>query len=255
MRKNKKNNFLINLLSVLICVYLCPILLSVSFAQEFTAKTLGNYGNVTVIEVTGNYDAKNPDGTINSVPRETIAKEFFNIHKDEYDFLVIFSNFDFQMPETEVKAFYLGVKNDAQGIGMPLFDNSNLFGSNGKLQGIIDMGNISTLVVDPLDPKLEETLSILAHEKMHRWGAHVRFKDSLGNISSALLGKDSDHWSFLLNSYGSVLYGNKWQDNGNGTFTSIAAQKYYSPLDLYLMGFNDRSQVPPMLLIEKKAAK
>ena len=29
----------------------------------------------------------------------------------------------------------------------------------------------------------------------------------------------------------------------------LAAEKYYSPLDLYLMGFYDKTQVPPMLLI------
>ncbi|MEM7828181.1 MAG: CARDB domain-containing protein, partial [Candidatus Aenigmatarchaeota archaeon] len=221
-----------------------------SFAQDYTAKFIGDYGNVTVMEVTGNYDANNPDGTINSTPREIIAKEFFKFHKDEYDFLVIFTNFDFKMPESDVKAFYLGIKNDTQGIGIPLFDNSALFGSNGKLQGIIDMGNISNLITDPLDPKFEETLYLLAHEMMHRWGAHVRFRDKAGNISSALLGRNGDHWSFLFNSEGSVLYGNKWQDNGNGTFTSIGVKKYYSSLDLYLMGFYDRFQVPPMLLIK-----
>ncbi|MEW6215865.1 MAG: hypothetical protein AB1478_11805, partial [Nitrospirota bacterium] len=219
----------------------------IASAQEFTAKTLGDYGNVTVMEVTGNYDAKNPDGSINAEPRQVIAKEFFKTHKDEYDFLVIFSNFDFQMPDAEARAFYLGVKNDIQGIGQQLFDNSALFGSNGKLQGTIDIGNISNIVTNPLDPEFEDTLSTLGHEQMHRWGAYVKFKDSNGNVSTVLLGKELSHWSFLLNSYGSVLYGNQWQDNSNGTFTSIGARKYYSPLDLYLMGFYEKSQVSPML--------
>lgn len=222
---------------------------SLSSAQDFTVKNIGDHGNVTVMEVTGNYDGKNSDGTINSVPREQIAKEFFSTHKDEYDFIVIFSNFDFRMPDANARAFYLHVKNDTNGIGKPLFDNSSFFGSDGKLQGIIDMGNVATLVTNPLDPKFEETLSILAHEQMHRWGAYVRFEDSNGNISASLLGKDDEHWSFLLNSYGSVLYGNYWCDNDDGTFTSKISRKYYSPLDLYLMGLYDRTHVPPMLLI------
>jgi len=70
------------------------------FSQDFTAKTIGDYGNVTVMEVTGNYDAKNPDGSVNDIPRQIIAKEFFKTHKDVYDFLVIFSNFDFEMPDS-----------------------------------------------------------------------------------------------------------------------------------------------------------
>jgi subtilase family serine protease len=235
------------LLIVIFVSFLTP---SFSFAQDFTATTVGDYGNVTVMEVTGNYNAINPDGTVNGEPREAIAKEFFRLHKDEYDFIVIFSNFDFQMPATEAEAFYLGVKNDTQGIGKPLFDYSDFFGSNGKLQGTIDMGNVSTLVTNPLNPKFEETLRLLSHEQMHRWGAYVKFKDANGNISTALLGKAEEHWSFLLDSYASVLYGNDWKDNGDGTFTSIAIQKYYSPLDLYLMGLNDKTQVPPMLLID-----
>ena len=254
----RKNNCLLSSLSAFICVNLRPILgfilffflSSVSFAQEFTATALGDYGNVTVMEVTGNYDAKNPDGTINDVPRQVIAKEFFRLHKDEYDFLVIYSNFNFQMPEAEAEAFYLHVKNDIQGIGLEIFDNTDLYGSSGKLQGTIDMGNITGLKVDPLDPDFEQTLSILGHELLHRWGAYVSFRDADGTISTALLGKDENHWSFLLNTDGSVLYGNDWQENGDGTFTSIGARRYYSPLDLYLMGFVDKSEVPPMLLID-----
>jgi len=235
-----------------VCVYLCLMIIllsSPSHAEDFTAKTLSDQGNITIMEVTGNYDAKKADGSDNNAPRQVIAKEFLKTHKDEYDFLVVYSNFDFQMPETEAKAFYVGVKNDTKGIGQQLFDVSTLFGSSGKLQGMVDMGNVSNIIADPLNPKFEDTLFLLSHEIMHRWGAYVKFKDANGNISTALLGRDLSHWSYLLNGYGSVLYGNQWQDNGNGTFTSLANMKYYSPLDLYLMGVYGKSQVPPMLLI------
>ncbi len=220
----------------------------------FMATSLGDYGNVTVMEATGNYNATNPDGTINDLPRQEIAKEFLRSHQDNYDFLVVLSNFDFTMPATEAKAFYLEVKNNVQGIGMQAFDNSALFGSNGKLQGTIDIGNLANLGVNPFDPaKLEETLDLLAHEQLHRWGAAVRFKNPDGTLNSALLGKDGTHWSYLLDSDASVLYGNDWQDNKNGTFTSTGGGKYYSNLDLYLMGLIDRTKVPQMMLIENAA--
>jgi hypothetical protein len=32
-----------------------------SYAQQATAMALGDFGNVTVMEVTGNYDVKNPE--------------------------------------------------------------------------------------------------------------------------------------------------------------------------------------------------
>jgi hypothetical protein len=216
---------------------------------KFGAKFVGDFGNVAVMEVKGNYDSNNPDGTINYLPRQEIAKEFIKNHADDYDFMIIFSNFDFAMPEAEAKAFYLGVKNDVQGIGKSIFDESASFGSN-KLQGMIDMGNISSKVSDPSDPRFEDTLATLAHEQMHRWGASVKFKDGSGNMSTALLGKDGAHWSYLLDSDASVMYGNDWQDNEDGTFTSTGKEGYYSALDLYLAGFYDKSQVPPMLLID-----
>jgi len=155
---------------VLILSLLIPTQL---FAADFTATSLADYGNVSVMEVSGSYDSKNPDGTVNSVPRKAIATEFFRTHKDEYDFLVVFSNFDFPMPDDgHAKAFYMGVKNDTQNIGITEFNFSQAFGStNEKLQGMVDMGNLRSLATDPMDPKFNETLYILSHEMMHRWSS------------------------------------------------------------------------------------
>lgn len=221
-----------------------------TLVPPFTVSTLGDYGNVTVMEVSGNYDAKNLDGMLNKYPRQEVAKEFLRTHQDSYDFFVVFSNFDFSMPDEVAKAFYLEVKNDTQGIGKFLFDDSAFFGSSSKLQGIIEIGNIANHTTNPADTNFEKTVATLAHEQMHRWGAYMKFRDAGGNISTALLGKDNAHWSFLLDSDGSVMYGNDWRDNGDGTFTSIGANKYYSPLDLYIMGIIDKTKVPQMLLID-----
>ena len=227
--------------------------ISHTHAQEFKAIGIENYGDITVMEVEGNYDAIRADGSINTLPREKIAKTFFETHPDSYDFLIIFSNFDFSMPEEEVVAFYCGVKNEVQGIGIPLFDNSENYGSDGKLQGTIDMGTIATIASDPLDTHFSFTMSTLSHEFLHRWAARVKFKKADGGVSAGLLGREGNHWSYLLDTGGSVLYGNRWRDNGNGTFTSRPGRKYYSTLDLYLMGLNGASEVPPMLLIENAA--
>lgn len=232
---------------------ICTLLLHLpAFAGEFTIGNIGDYGNVTVMEASGNYDADLPDGTSNAEPRQLIAQEFFKTHRDEYDFLVVFTNFSFRMPPDAV-AFHQGVKNDVRGIGKVLFDNSSLYGSNGKLQGTIDMGSMDAVCTDPLDHVFDFTLGTIAHEMLHQWSSYVKFRDWNGAVSNALLGEDGSHWSFLLDTKGSLEYGNQWRDNGNGTFTSVAAGKYYSPLDLYLMGMIDKSQVPPMLLIDNPA--
>lgn len=221
-------------------------------AQDVSARFLADYGNVTVMEVTGNFDQNTPDGTPNTAPRQAIAKEFFRTHKDEYDFVTIFTNFDFTMRPDAI-AFYNHIKNDVRGIGQQIYDNSALYGSNGKLQGTIDMGNLLKLANNPLDPKFDFTTDVMIHETLHRWGAYVKFRDWNGTTSEALLGNEKSHWSFLFDSGGSTHYGNKWRDNGDGTFTSTAVRKYYSPMDLYLMGMIDKSKVPPTLLIDNPA--
>jgi hypothetical protein len=205
------------------------------------------------MQVTGNYNALNADGSINALPRQMIAKEYFKNHADSVDFLVFLSTFDFTTPEVGAMAFYTGVKNDTQGINQPIFDNTALYGSQGILQGTIDLGNVTTLAAAPYGTQLDQTLTVLNHEMMHRFGAYVRFKNADGTLNTSLLGKDSAHWSYLLDTKGSVMYGNGWNNNGDGTFTSTSARSGYSPLDLYLMGMIDKTQVPPMLLINNPA--
>ena len=218
----------------------------------FTVKNLGDSGDIAIMAVTGNYDGKNADGTINVLPRQEIAKEYFKTH-GEKDFLVLVSSFDYLLPEPGAKGFYLGVRNDVQGIGQTLFDNSALFGGAGRVQGTIDLGNVTALAAASSGPLLDETVTVLNHELMHRYGAYVRFKNQDGTLNTALLGKDGSHWSYLLDTQGSFMYGNGWRDDKNGAFTSTAKMSLFSPLDLYLMGMIPKGQVPPMLLIESAA--
>lgn len=219
--------------------------------------TVADRDRVTVMQLAGIYDHQPPSNLAYEVEiRKAIAREYFRTHEDDVDFLVTISRFAYDLGSdvaggSRVGGRYYGVKNDVSGIGMDLFDLSADFGSSGRLQGYIDIGPLSALVTNPSDPKFESSLGVLAHEVLHRWGAGVRFRDGDGSTSSALLGRDGRHWSFLLDSHNSVLYGNDWQDNGNGTFTSVGRSRaFYSPLDLYLMGFLDKTQVPPLTLIQ-----
>lgn len=219
---------------------------------QFTAKTIGYSGNVTVMETIGNYDAKNPDGSINDQPRQAIAREYFKAHGD-VDFLVYLSTFDYAMCQPTALGFYNTVRNETLGINQPIMNISAAYGSSGMIQGTIDMGNVTSFASNPYGPKLEEVLNTLGHELMHRFGAFVRFKNPDGTLNTGLLGKDGSHWSYLLDTQGSLMLGNAWKDNGDGTFTSSTNREIYSPLDLYLMGMIPKEQVPPMLLIDNPA--
>lgn len=210
---------------------------------DFSAQTLKNLSDITVMEVQGDFDVASLNSVDCSLTRAAITKEFYKTHPDSYDFIVIFSNFNFQMP-----VFTAGGK---QHTALAFYSPVNsAYGSKGRLQGTIDMGNVLSLASDPMAPAFTETMNTLSHELLHRWAAYVRYKDKSGASSDALLGLNNSHWSYLFNTKGSLQYGNNWQDNGNGTFTALAGDKYYSPLDLYLMGMIGKADVPPMFLID-----
>ncbi len=228
-------------------------------APPINARTIEDRDHVTVMELSGGYD-RQPEASraYEENIRKAVARELLRQHQDDYDFIVSFTGFPFNLGSdeegTRVGGRYYAIKNDVQGIGQAEFDRSAEWGSAGRLQGYIDMGALGSLVTDPSDPGFETTLSTLSHEVAHRWSAHLRFQNADGTPNSSLLGAQGAHWSFFLQSHNSVLYGNDWRDNGNGSFTSVGrSRSYYSPLDLYAMGVIDRSEVPPFFLIENAA--
>ena len=210
------------------------------------AQWVRDAGRVSVVSYDGDYD-RSVAGAPNLSPRMAVASEFLADHADAYDFVVTFTGFDFDLDSAA--AFHLGVRNDVEGIGLDLFDQSGPFGSEGVLRGYVDAGPLDRLEADRLDPGFEQTLALLLHELMHQWGGYVEFDDG-GAPSSVLRQSDGRHWSFLLDSDASVLYGNDWLDNGDGTFTAGSSLRSLSPLDLYLAGILGAGEVADFLLLE-----
>ena len=207
--------------------------------------------DITVIAMDGNYDRDLPDGTPNVEPRTEVAKAFLRSHADNYDFIVVFSNFEYETKDA--LAFHIGAQNKVSGLGKDLFDDTAEFGSKGKLQGYIDMAAMSRYNLNPYSSGFDLVLQVFAHEFLHQWGSYAKVRGADGTLSDVLIGKDGAHWSFLLDSGASVEYGNQWQDNGNGTFTSVGSRQFYSPLDLYLMGMMKKEEVPPFFVIDSPA--
>jgi len=69
-------------------------------------------------------------------------------------------------------------------------------------------------------------------------------------VSEALLGRDSVHWSFFVDSDASVMEGNDIADLGGGSFRTVAAVRRFSPLDQYAMGLVAESDVPAFFYVE-----
>ncbi|QQR75320.1 MAG: DUF11 domain-containing protein [Holophagales bacterium] len=204
-------------------------------------------GHVAILDISGDYDFVAPDGSSNWASREAVGSAFFADHADAYDFLIVAAGFPVALGPGD-RAHHLGVRNDIEGIGLPIFDQSDLFGSAGRLQSYVDLGELASYRLDSPTTELDQALLIATHELLHRWAARVSFRTAGGSPSGDLVTGEG-HWSYLLASNGSVLYGNNWRDNGDGTFTSIDALKIASPLDLYLAGFLSSDEVPPFFLI------
>jgi len=213
-----------------------------------TATVIDDFDHVTVIELDGEYNI-NIDGLINLDPRRAITQAFLAQHADVYDFVVVFSSFEFDTGDA--LALHIGVQNQVDGIGLPRYDNTALWGSDGRLQGYIDMAAISRYERNPTHPGFDQVLGVLAHEMLHQWCCFVGFeRPGDSEVRNDLLGHGGSHWSFLLDTDASVMYGHDWRDNGDGTFTATANRLFYSPLDRYLAGFADPAEVADMLLIE-----
>lgn len=176
------------------------------------------------------------------------ARKFYRSFPDAFDQVLLWTNFDFDLEDAF--AYEVDVRNNIEGIGLPVFDDSALWGSAGRLQSFVQMGNLKRY---PENPELRvgrlTTLGLLAHESGHRWLATVRFINAEGIRSDDLLGRQRSHWSFFFDTDGSFLEGNDIEELTTGSFRTRATLPRYFNLDLYLMGFAPPAEVGPMFYV------
>ncbi len=203
---------------------------------------------VSIMFDDGYFFQKRNDGTTEI--KNELMNSFYDNNPDVFDFIFVWTNFKIPTENTNEIAYFTAVTNKQEGINRPLLDRSEVYGSTGKLKGIIMMGNISKYHPET-QYGLNQALNIVVHEILHNWAAYIEFIDEEGNKSKALLRNDDyQHWSNYA-SFISPVGGEGWTDNGDGTFTSGLSKmadtnlRQYSNLDLYLMGL-----IPPQLLSE-----
>ena len=213
---------------------------------------------VTLVDYSDNLPLEGTTGAIAevfvdlpTVNLQNVAREFYRTHNDDFDSLILFTNFESNLDLVGVLAFAINVQNDILGIGnpnrseiFPQFDHTAEYGSQGNLRSFLTMKNLKVWEDDPLENTFgpaTSTLSVLAHEFGHTWLAFID--------PPVLLTRDRAHWNFFLHTSGSLLGGNDIQDNGDGSFITLAPKNIYSPLDLYLMGLLKPEDVPPTFLV------
>lgn len=177
------------------------------------------------------------------------SRRFYETHPDSFDQLVFWADSDVI---DDAFAFEVTVKNAITGTGLEVFDTSAVLGSAGALQSVVNMDRVSKYGDTPAARIFGENspLGILAHETGHRWLAKLLFRGADRTISDALLGRQRAHWSFFMDSDGSVMEGNEIEDQRGGVFRTGSTAERYSRLDLYAMGLATDADVPPWFFIE-----
>ena len=200
---------------------------SVSFDEVivFTDPQVYN-DNVFVLPVTENLAGGN-------WPLTDYTARFYEYFNDEFDFLMFVPNLADSQLESEAfrRAYFVGVKNDLQGIGISIFSDGS-WGSAGKLQGVINFGSNSIYSISDRGQSIVSDGPTL-HELMHRWanfivpssfGSHWGFSSANGNIG----GFDIADW---------VDHGGGRYTAGHFSVSGVADNiQPYSPIELYLAG-------------------
>jgi hypothetical protein len=191
-----------------------------------------------------------------TIDNVALARSVYRALPDRYDSLVAWTNFESDLDDAF--AFSLLVSNEIAGIGEENFDDADAWGSAGELESFVFMGNLRRYPRDPRGrvggaASLPTTLSLLAHEVGHRWLARALVRRT-GIPADALLGRQSSHWSFFLDTDASFLEGNDIVQESESQFRTVETIARYSMLDLYLMGLADASEVAPFFLVTGASA-
>ena len=202
-------------------------------------------GNIAVIEDDGTILV--PTGAQVRIDVPALSRKFISIHNDEYDDICVFAASNItNLTLGGGFAYEINVKNTITGLGISQFDYSSSYGSpGGVLTSFQNFNRLSNYPADPHQSGVVATnsgLDVIAHETGHRFGAYTLFLDG-DTASTAILGRDDQHWGFFFNTQASLMEGNRWRDNGDGTFTTVDATSRYSDLDEYLFGLRDSSEV------------
>jgi hypothetical protein len=205
-------------------------------------------------EVTGSVAERFQRGR--NIDNVELSRNFYRELSDSYDALVVWTNFE--SDEGDAFAYASGVSNDVTGAGDEIFDYTEAYGSEGALETYVFMGDLHRYPRDPNGRVFGTasrltTLALLAHEVGHRFLARAEVAHP-GLAANALLGRQSSHWSFFLDTDASFLEGNDLLEESPGRFRTVATVSRYSPLDLYLMGFAEASEVAPFFIVTGASA-
>ena len=180
-------------------------------------------------------------GKTNFIPYKKVYAHF----PDAFDFLLVMPSTNLYDPvefaRRENVPYFVLAKNEVQNIGLPIFDNTFTFDSDGRLKGAVYHSFGSP--------------AIMEHELGHAWG--INYGSSLGLVGTiGDGGVNLSQWDEASDINGLMqefvfadgVVGHL-VDNGDGTYRVVPQApdaEAFAPLELYLMGLIPPEEVPPV---------
>lgn len=160
---------------------------------------------------------------------EKLGQAFYEHFPDDFDFMTVFVT-----TSTGAFHFYVDSKNTIEGIGKAIFDNTEAFGSDGRLQGV---AYLNTSSGGPIN-----------HELTHNFG--VFLDPALG------LDDGTPHWGGV--DIPGTLGGLDFEPEGNGqyriTWSPFDVESDFrpmAPMELYLWGLVPAGEVPDATVLHE----
>lgn len=194
-----------------------------------------------------------------------VTKDLISKNGDKYNFVYVFTTYD---PQTNTQ-YFSQVKNTIKNIGFSTFDNSEGYGSSGKLLGVSFNGdylsryksilNRPDMLSRQLSTDAPFGISDLIHETGHQWCCYLgdKFSGNGDKSKIEIIGLDGSHYYTGLESPAKtrdVLGSLPWVLNENSgtyflekltTINDFGFNHYpirYHPITLYAMGLLSKDQ-------------
>ena len=195
-----------------------------------------------------------------------VTNKFYSMgYEDNYDFIAVFTDF----PSSYNGAYLVSRNIKGIGIGLEEVDNTNNYGSKGRLKTV---SYLSNSVYDLQDNKLyygtwvpsDSLLATLLHEIGHHWCCYAGKQLGMVHTSNLAAGhwrisaghpRDEKDESASLDTDGDVLGGIDVINNNDDTVTfvdvsGVSGFHKFHPFTLYLMGLIPKEEVNPILYFE-----
>ncbi len=156
---------------------------------------------------------------------EMVSKKVYESFNDDFDFIFILSD-----EENKPDGLYFGItrkiKNDVEGIGSRLYDNTSTYGSQGALKSIIHMPATKFVRNGPF-----------LHEIVHYWGNYGFIPTTVGgHWGYSSVGGQLGGFDELVTITGNEYKGRLNGRDGFGVNANGGNSIPYSNLELYIMG-------------------